>query len=886
MKRRSRPEFGENKTHFKLFKSGKNWIVMGVSLITFGTTALISNVDAHASVNQNSADVSEESNTDASGVNEPVHVLKTTSAESNSKNAGSSSATINVGEDTASATESEQTNEAASPTTDTTTNQSINVQSVLQAKNAASDVEPADKGTYTATYTYKDSNGTALAPEKTTTARWTSVTDVVIDPVHIPGYQIDTAASMFSLFGLTGGIYLPISTWMATMPGQYSSFNDFFTRLILRQAESYGDDTQSDSAHFNFVYKKSNAKIVAKDVTITVGDALPSAGDFVSEILDDSGSTLNSSKVVITNLDDLNNSIVGDYQVNLEYFDESSFLSIITTATLHVTPATTSSQVAVNTQSTVYGDDYNFTLTSNGSDLIVPSGLTNSDFTIVDSKYSKSGALSVGEYEVQLNDSGKQKVAEANPNLSLTDTNYVAGTITVAKKTATVTAQNGTSVYGDPIAELEYTENGIIDGDDINISLSRYKGGIEGGTDVGEYLIGGDVLGQDVVNYQISVISAKYTITPKATDPKDETTKVTVGDKTITYGDATPTFTVSYGSKVNSADLTNEDFNFDGSSTVPTNVGNYVVTLNDSGQAKIKAANPNYTFADTDFIAGSYTITPQATDPKDETTKVTVGDKTITYGDATPTFTVSYGSKVNSVDLTNEDFNFDGSSTVPTNVGDYVVTLNDSGQAKIKAANPNYTFADTDFIAGSYTITPKSTTPGDVDTKVKIDDVTIHAGQKVPSIKVSYGNALNAVTLTNADFNFNNQPGVPSLPGVYVITLSESGIAKIRAANPNYNLSEIDFVSGLLTIIADNSNYGNPDSNHSGGQQGGTISGSTQQHGQFDNNKKITGDTKYAGDQRLPQTGEQDDQVKMLSMLGLVIGLLGLTGLKKRKKMN
>ncbi|WP_246147774.1 MBG domain-containing protein, partial [Secundilactobacillus folii] len=83
----------------------------------------------------------------------------------------------------------------------------------------------------------------------------------------------------------------------------------------------------------------------------------------------------------------------------------------------------------------------------------------------------------------------------------------------------------------------------------------------------------------------------------------------------ITYGDKTPTFTVAYGDKVvNHVDLTNTDFTFDGSATIPTNVGTYQVALNADAIAAIEKANPNYTFSASDFIGGTYTINPLATD--------------------------------------------------------------------------------------------------------------------------------------------------------------------------------------------------------------------------------------------------------------------------------
>ncbi|WP_246147770.1 MBG domain-containing protein, partial [Secundilactobacillus folii] len=131
-----------------------------------------------------------------------------------------------------------------------------------------------------------------------------------------------------------------------------------------------------------------------------------------------------------------------------------------------------------------------------------------------------------------------------------------------------------------------------------------------------------------------------------------------------------------------------------GSATIPTNVGTYQVALNAAAIQKIEEANPNYTFSASDFIGGTYTINPVATDSKDAETKVTVTDQAITYGDATPTFTVAYGDKVvNHVALTNADFTFDGQNSIPVDVGTYQVALNAAAIQKIEEANPNYTFS-------------------------------------------------------------------------------------------------------------------------------------------------------------------------------------------------
>ncbi len=304
-----------------------------------------------------------------------------------------------------------------------------------------------------------------------------------------------------------------------------------------------------------------------------------------------------------------------------------------------------------------------------------------------------------------------------------------------------------------------------------------------------------------------------FTITAKPTTADDTTTQAKVNDQSKVYGDKDPNFDLIYGDKLTApTDLTNADFSFTDSegnavTGIPENVGTYTVSLNADGQAKVQAANKNYTLTGDNFKTGTFTITAKTTTKDDVTTEATVNDQTKVYGDKDPNFDLTYGDKLNAAtDLTNADFNFKDSkgnavSGVPENVGTYTVSLNANGQAKVQKANGNYALTADNFKTGRFTITAKSTTPDDATTEVTTQNEVINEGDPVPTFTVSYGSKLiNHPVLTNADFSFDGSDTIPTIAGIYTVTLNALGKKAVQDANPNYALTDADFVSGTFTI--------------------------------------------------------------------------------------
>ncbi|WP_187326032.1 KxYKxGKxW signal peptide domain-containing protein, partial [Lactiplantibacillus plantarum] len=76
--------FGETKTHYKLYKCGKNWAVMGISLFSLGLGMLVTNRPVSADVTATS--------TSSSAVNADVTSASSSAAKADTISASSSSA--------------------------------------------------------------------------------------------------------------------------------------------------------------------------------------------------------------------------------------------------------------------------------------------------------------------------------------------------------------------------------------------------------------------------------------------------------------------------------------------------------------------------------------------------------------------------------------------------------------------------------------------------------------------------------------------------------------------------------------------------------------------------------------------------------------------------
>ena len=267
---------------------------------------------------------------------------------------------------------------------------------------------------------------------------------------------------------------------------------------------------------------------------------------------------------------------------------------------------------------------------------------------------------------------------------------------------------------------------------------------------------------------------------------------------------------------LNTSTLTSADFTWNTTDQkAPTAAGKYTLSLNTTGEAALRKANPNY---DLKTISGSYTytITPKMiTEAQDVTydgsyTKTYDGQAASVADIKDPTWTVKglvNSDKYDHSGLTNEDFNWmkDGQpiSGPEAGVGKYVLTLNQHGLDKLNQQNPNYQ-VDESALSGqyTYTITPLTV----VAVNHKGYDKKVYDGRpgvinldKLVWDELPDGTNLNLSGLTSAYFSWNTpNHEAPTEVGRYTISLTKQGEDLLQSENPNYN-----FIKFTGTFIYD-----------------------------------------------------------------------------------
>ena len=414
--------------------------------------------------------------------------------------------------------------------------------------------------------------------------------------------------------------------------------------------------------------------------------------------------------------------------------------------------------------------------------------LADGDYEYVDVKGNVvTDPVNAGDYQVKLTQSGIDKVTSANSDYDLGDLSGITSEVTINKAKATVTVTSDDDItYDGKAHSLAVNASGAVNGETITYTTSDNSY-----TNAGKYTVTATADDNSVnSNYDITITNGSMTIKPAETTTGDESKLITVADATAHYGDKTPDFTLTVGKDVvDPGNITNDDFTFINKATgeevvgIPTDLGDYEVHLNENGQAKVTAANPNYVFSDDDFVGGTYTITPKVTDPNDVTTQIKVSAPSIIYGD-TPEFTINAGSALTTagVNLTADDYTI--TNAVYTNggkylaAGSYQVTLNAKGLAKLQAANPDYQLS-ADLVVGTTLVVNKKAIVITADPQNKV------YGDQDPALTATIG----AGVLGNDQVDYTVDRLAGEKVGQYVET--------VAGVNDNYQLITKD---GTFTI--------------------------------------------------------------------------------------
>ncbi len=413
------------------------------------------------------------------------------------------------------------------------------------------------------------------------------------------------------------------------------------------KAEIIGTDNYaaaSDSISFN---------INKADITITADDK---SGKYKEDIVtltwQVGGDYIEGDELGITAATTATNtSPVGEYPITLSWNENLNYKAEIVNGTYTITK--TDLTVTASAYTGIYdGEEHSITVDVDGNTEAV---VYYSDATeLTADNYNTIGSLTAPTRK----DAGVTTVY-----YYVSTGNYspdpVRGSkdITITKKSATITADNGSKVYGEADPELTAVVSGTVGGEELDFTLAR-----EAGEDAKDYTI--TVTDGDNPNYDVSTVNGTFTI-----NRADVT--VAADDKSKNYGDEEPELTATItGLKRND----NENvIDYTLSRVAGENVGNYDITaIGDSTQG-------NYNIQ---FASGTLTITEKKVNTPE--IKVAVGEYIYDGTDKLPEISV-----------------YDGNTLIP--VDEYDVNYSDNKDAGTA------TVTITDKEGGNYTVNGEAT---------------------------------------------------------------------------------------------------------------------------------------------------------------------------------
>ena len=333
------------------------------------------------------------------------------------------------------------------------------------------------------------------------------------------------------------------------------------------------------------------------------------------------------------------------------------------------------------------------------------------------------GTLSLSASYTQGSGAGNYPIVPSG----LTSTNYTIsfnnGTLTVNPKAATLIINNASKTYGDTDPGFTAVAGGLYGSDTLNYTLNRASG-----ENVGDYAIGA-TLGLNP-NYTITVTDGVFTINPKALS-------ITANSLTILYGDAVPTYGVTYSgfAGIENESVLGGTLLLTGSYTQGSGIGTYDIVP--SG-----LTSTNYNIS---FYNGTLTVNPKAA-------TLIIDNASKTYGTTDPTFTAVAGGLYGS-----DTLNYTLNRASGENVGNYAITA-------ALGSNPNYTITVTN---GNLNIVQASAS-------ITLNDAAKVYGSADPGFTVSTNGVVSGETL-----NYTLTRAAGEAVGTYVITAT-------LGANPNY----------------------------------------------------------------------------------------------------
>jgi filamentous hemagglutinin family protein len=343
---------------------------------------------------------------------------------------------------------------------------------------------------------------------------------------------------------------------------------------------------------------------------------------------------------------------------------------------------------------------------------------------------------------------------------------YVNGTLTINKATLTATADNKSREYGDTNPGFTFTYTGFKNGENASVIDTGATGATAANTtsNVGSYAITSS--GASDNNYSFTYAGGTLTVNKAVLT-------ATAINASREYGDANPAFTVSYSGFKNGETSSVIDALATATSAAgaTSNAGTYAITA--SG-----ASDNNYNF---NYVNGTLTVNKAVL-------TATAGNGTREYGDANPSFTVSYsgfknGENSSVIDTLATAFSAAGATS---NVGSYTTAA--SG-----ALDNNYTF---NYVNGTLTVT-KALLTATADNKSRA------YGDSNPSFTFIYTGFKNGEAASVIDTGATGTTAANTTSNVGSYAISGSG-----ASDNNYDFAYADGTltvdKAVVTISADN----------------------------------------------------------------------------------
>ncbi|MBQ2620532.1 MAG: hypothetical protein IJF84_04275 [Thermoguttaceae bacterium] len=667
-----------------------------------------------------------------------------------------------------------------------------------------------DAGAYTATASISNTNYVLTG---TTTQNFSIGKATLTATADNKSITYGDAAPSYTITytGFVNGENASVIDTTATVTSSYNQYNNVGSYTITASGAS--DD------NYNFVYQTGTLTVDQKAVTVAFDDYTGlvyngqertiSATVFGTVNNDDAGLSLTYNKTVKD---------VGAYTATAAISNTNYILTGTTTQNFSIRKATLIAKA--DNQSITYGDSAPaYTVTYTGF-------VNGENISVIDTLATATSSYA------QYNNVGEYTITASSASDNNYDFVYETGTLNVGQKVVIVAFDNYQGlVYNGQERTITATVSGTVNNDNAGLSLTYNK----------------TVKNADSYTATASISNTNYILTGTASQNFSigkATLTATADDKTITYGDAAPSYTVMYSGFVNgeyaavidtTATATSSYAQFD-------NVGEYTITASGAsdnnydfvyqsgtltvdqktvtvsfddyegliynGQERTISATVSGTFNgdDADLSlsynktvknAGAYTATASISNGNyvltgtmtqnfsigKATLTATADDKSVTYGDAAPSYTVTYSGFVNGENAAVIDTLASATSnyTQFDNVGEYSITAS-------SAEDNNYDFV---YQTGTLSIGQKAVT-------VSFDDYEglIYNGQE-RTVSATVSGTVNG---DNPGLSLSYNKTVKDA-GAYSATASISNANYVLTGTTAQNFS---IAKATLTATADN----------------------------------------------------------------------------------